>query len=381
MPYRNSAARRTFAGLYRRCASVAAAVVLGVAILFFAADAAPARAQVSVSVEFRDALTPHGAWRAHPRWGEVWMPARRAPGWRPYVNGRWVYTEDWGWYWISDRTEDEWGWVTFHYGRWVFDRDFGWIWLAGEEWGPAWVDWRRGDDVVGWAPLPPDEIVVEMRDEPEIWLFVRAPDLIAPRARNVILPPRERAMLIQRTIVENRTTVIEKRGARLAVNPGIPPATIAAIARRPLPAYQVRPRVVAGTRGVEGGIEIRAADLRGANARDRARLREALQPTAAVIQPASSVPPPRPLKPDEKGRLGENPPRAAQGATQPAAPSSPPSSPPAAAPEQPRPSAVPAEQPQSSAPTMPEQRRETAPATPPPAGPTGSDRDAATRSA
>src|SRR3982074_2805119 len=138
-----------------RRVSMAAATAFGIASLFLVAASAkaPAQAQVSVSIEFRDALTPYGQWRQHPRWGEVWIPARRARDWRPYVNGRWVYTEDWGWYWVSDRSEDEWGWVTFHYGRWVFDRDFGWIWLSGEEWGPAWVDWRRGDDVVGWAPL------------------------------------------------------------------------------------------------------------------------------------------------------------------------------------------------------------------------------------
>ena len=71
--------------------------------------------------------------------------------------GHWVYTDEWGWYWVSDDDEDDWGWVTYHYGRWAFDRRLGWFWVPGDEWAPAWVDWRYGGDYVGWAPLPPDD--------------------------------------------------------------------------------------------------------------------------------------------------------------------------------------------------------------------------------
>ena len=93
------------------------------------------------------------------------FPANRSRDWRPYTVGRWAYTDDWGWYWISDDSEASWGTVTFHYGRWIFDDDIGWSWVAGNEWAPAWVSWRRGRgqqaQYVGWAPLPPDEVVVE----------------------------------------------------------------------------------------------------------------------------------------------------------------------------------------------------------------------------
>jgi hypothetical protein len=80
----------------------------------------PAQAQVSLSVQFRSALEPHGRWERHARWGEVWIPANRPRDWRPYTLGRWVYTDDWGWYWIEDQSEAAWGLVTYHYGRWVY---------------------------------------------------------------------------------------------------------------------------------------------------------------------------------------------------------------------------------------------------------------------
>jgi hypothetical protein len=39
------------------------------------------------------------------------------------------------------------------------------VWVPGDVWGPAWVAWRHGPGVVGWAPLPP-----EARFRPEIGL-------------------------------------------------------------------------------------------------------------------------------------------------------------------------------------------------------------------
>src|SRR6266536_1033864 len=115
--------------------------------------------------DFHTALTPYGSWERHRRWGEVWVPASMPRDWRPYTRGHWAYTEEWGWYWISD--EDDFGWITYHYGRWVFDRDLGWIWIPRSEWGPAWVDWRRGGRHIGWAPLPPEEILVEVEESPQ----------------------------------------------------------------------------------------------------------------------------------------------------------------------------------------------------------------------
>jgi hypothetical protein len=270
----------------------------------------PAQAQVSLSVQFRSALEPHGRWERHARWGEVWIPANRPRDWRPYTLGRWVYTDDWGWYWIEDQSEAAWGLVTYHYGRWVYDDELHWCWIPGEEWGPAWVQWRRGTNVVGWAALPPDEVIVEYQERPQVWVFVRPAEFVAPRIASVVIREREHAVFLRETVVENRTVIIRDRGPRFAVNPGIPAAFIAASVGRPLRAFEVRPRVLPGTAKFRGAVEVRAEDLRRGQA---LRTQEFVRETQTVVRPADRVQEPRPLAAGEQGRLGDNPPRAAQG--------------------------------------------------------------------
>ena len=130
----------------------------------------PAAAQISDDAQI--ALEQYGTWRPHPRFGEVWVPNGVPADWRPYEYGHWVYTDEWGWYWVSDDVEADWGWVVFHYGRWAFERGTGWYWIPGDEWGPAWVNWRYGDEYAGWAPLPPDELIEPYEVEPAYWIFV-----------------------------------------------------------------------------------------------------------------------------------------------------------------------------------------------------------------
>jgi uncharacterized protein DUF6600 len=268
---------------------------------------APAQGQMT-SADFRTALQPYGRWQQHSRWGEVWSPANRARDWRPYTVGRWAYTDDWGWYWISDAGEANWGWVTYHYGRWVFDPDFGWMWIPGREWSPGWVQWRHGGQYVGWAPLPPDEIVFEYREVPDVWVFVRERDfIVAPRLTAVILPVREYPVFLRETIVVNTTVPVS--GA-FAVNPGIPPTVVAADVGRPVPTFSVQPRVLAGTAQVPGAIQVRAQDLRGGTFRGQVMARQ----TQNVIRPSANVPQLQPLAARERGRLGDNPPRMARGA-------------------------------------------------------------------
>jgi len=113
----------------------------------------PTQAQVEVDIGFfYDGLAPYGQWSNRSSIGWVWSPNGVEVGWRPYVDGRWIYTDDFGWVWDSDY---EWGWAPFHYGRWFYDGDDGWLWQPGMEWAPAWVTWRVGNGYVGWAPLPP----------------------------------------------------------------------------------------------------------------------------------------------------------------------------------------------------------------------------------
>jgi Family of unknown function (DUF6600) len=283
------------------------------------------QAQTSVSVEFRAALEPHGQWTTHERWGEVWIPANVGQDWEPYKIGHWVYTEEWGWYWISDET---FGLVVYHYGRWIRDRD-RWVWIPGQEWGPGWVSWRRGGSsgatasdrsgrpaksrtstalYVGWSPMPPDDVVVEYWEQPEIWIFVRAKDFTAPNVARVVLPPRERVVVIKETVVENRTVVIRERG--FAVNPGIPPTFVAAAVGRPIRAVEVRPAVLAGTVQIQGAREVRPDELRRTDTRENRLV--TVRETQTVIRPADRTPPPQALNPGEQGRLGDNPPRAAR---------------------------------------------------------------------
>ena len=99
---------------------------------------------------FQDGLSPYGEWVRTPGYGTAWRP-RVAVGWRPYYYGRWEWTNE-GWLWVS---EEPFGWATYHYGRWAYDGGYGWIRVPGYQWAPAWVSWRYGGDVVGWAPLAP----------------------------------------------------------------------------------------------------------------------------------------------------------------------------------------------------------------------------------
>ncbi len=80
----------------------------------------------------------------------IWKPAV-TPSWKPYMNGRWEYT-DHGWLWIS---ADSWGNSTYNYGRWWNSAKYGWVWLPGYTWAPGWVRWKVSENSIGWAPLSP----------------------------------------------------------------------------------------------------------------------------------------------------------------------------------------------------------------------------------
>jgi hypothetical protein len=75
---------------------------------------------VDVSV-FVEPLAPYGTWTSVEGYERVWIPRNVPQGWRPYTDGRWVYTDD-GWTWVSDH---EWGWAPFHYGRWSYATHHG----------------------------------------------------------------------------------------------------------------------------------------------------------------------------------------------------------------------------------------------------------------
>ena len=173
---------------------------------------------------FYTKLEPHGAWLETADYGYVWQPreAESSRSWRPYTNGRWVYT-DAGWTWIS---EEPFGWATYHYGRWTRLRGIGWVWVPGQQWAPAWVSWRKSNDYVGWAPLPPEARfdqrtgIRNWSDNyydigPDQYCFVATREFGAQRAESTILPPERNVAIVNQTtnvtnITYNNTTIVNE---------------------------------------------------------------------------------------------------------------------------------------------------------------------------
>ncbi len=133
--------------------------------------------------------------------------------------------------------------------------------ITSDEWAPAWLNWRYGDDYVGWAPLPPDELVESYEVQPAFWMFVPGCYMAPPRVRTYIVPLYRRTVLLRATRVVNRTRPVQ--GARLAVNPGISPSFVTRVSGAPIATYRVRPRVFAATQGVTGAVQVRREELGG----------------------------------------------------------------------------------------------------------------------
>ena len=195
------------------------------------AAATPVRAIVGSDTEsgsyatFYRKLDPYGDWMETNDYGYVFQPRQAAQSrdWRPYTNGHWVYT-DAGWTWISD---EQFGWATYHYGRWIRLRSVGWVWVPGDEWAPAWVSWRKGNDYVGWAPLPPEAQfdrqtgIRNWADNyydigPEQYAFVPANQFGAKVSARVVLPTAQNVTIINQTInitnITYNNSVIVDRG-------------------------------------------------------------------------------------------------------------------------------------------------------------------------
>ncbi|MEO5754547.1 MAG: DUF6600 domain-containing protein [Chthoniobacterales bacterium] len=168
-------------------------------------------------------LDPYGDWMETGDYGYVFQPRQAASrDWRPYTHGHWVYT-DAGWTWIS---EEKFGWATYHYGRWIRLRSVGWVWVPGEQWAPAWVSWRRGNDYVGWAPLPPEAQfnrqtgIQHWADNyydigPEQYAFVPANEFGRKLTPREIVPTERNVTIINQTtnvtnIVYNNSVIVDR---------------------------------------------------------------------------------------------------------------------------------------------------------------------------
>lgn len=183
---------------------------------------------------FYEELDEHGRWVTHPRYGYVWSPdvaneddSEDEDAWRPYTRGRWIFTDEHGWYWESD---EPFGWAVYHYGRWTFDDDLGWLWVPGRQWGPAWVAWRRNDDHIGWAPLPPDAtwepsrgVIYDDRlfETPRFhryWSFVTFDHLTSARVWRHRARRAEIARFVGRTQPSTRYVVVGRRVVNRSVD-------------------------------------------------------------------------------------------------------------------------------------------------------------------
>jgi hypothetical protein len=195
-------------------------------VTLWALFSSPAKADVDISV-FVNALSPYGTWVNHGLYGQVWFPRGVPYGWRPYTDGRWVFTVDYGWIWESDW---DWGWAPFHYGRWAWDDWYGWMWIPGRVWAPAWVFWRFGGGYVAWAPMPPDVAwrpgfglhsprFHMDRDMPwDFWNCVEARHFPDRRIHHRILAPNNNLNIMRITQNVTNVTVINNR----IVNRSIP---------------------------------------------------------------------------------------------------------------------------------------------------------------
>lgn len=181
----------------------ASGLVLGLFLLAGCASLGGAPAYSYDEGSFYSSLDPYGSWVDVSPYGYCWAPDDVAWGWRPYSVGYWAYT-DFGWTWMSS---EPWGWATYHYGRWLDDPQYGWVWVPGNEWAPAWVAWRTGDNWLGWAALPPGVAWggsgisgYDARAIPDDqWCFVSGSRFLNTDLAPVLAPGARNATLVTRT--------------------------------------------------------------------------------------------------------------------------------------------------------------------------------------
>jgi hypothetical protein len=189
---------------------------------------------------FYDRLSPYGSWIDYNPYGYVWVPRHMGYNWRPYSEGRWVWT-DYGWTWISD---EEWGDIPFHYGRWGMDNDIGWYWVPGTDWGPAWVTWRSNAQYMGWAPLPPGvrfgvgiNFNTQAFDIPfNFWIFIQGSHFQDRDINHYVLPYERNRTIVNYTTIHNNIYMQNDR----IVNEGIRPEDVRRMTGRDVPRYGVQ---------------------------------------------------------------------------------------------------------------------------------------------
>lgn len=196
--------------------------------------------------DFYDQLAPYGQWVGDPQYGNVWVP-NEEPGYRPYATrGNWVMTDE-GNMWVSDAP---WGWACYHYGRWTYNGYYGWVWIPGNEWAPAWVNWRSGSGYYGWAPMGPDQYPGSYYEYPvNYWVFVTPQCLYRPNVYNYYQPGYSENYYHQTTYI-NETIVIN--GSSNSYYYGPRPEVIARETNQPVQVYHVSNSNAPGAAGIGG---------------------------------------------------------------------------------------------------------------------------------
>jgi hypothetical protein len=203
----------------RSIIKVSAFILVIIASVIFTKQASAQQSNVSFQV-FYDQLSPYGDWVNYPNWGYVWIPDA-GPDFVPYsTDGHWILT-DFGWTWMSDYS---WGWAPFHYGRWDYDQYYGWFWVPGNEWGPAWVSWRRAEGYYGWAPLEPGISLsasfgraYDIHDDH--WIFVRDRDIDRADINHYYVSRTDQNLFIRRSSVINNTYIDSRRQTTYVTGP------------------------------------------------------------------------------------------------------------------------------------------------------------------
>ncbi len=133
----------------------------------------------------------------------IWKPSASGEDWRPYMDGKWVYTTS-GWMWVSNYN---WGWACYHYGRWWKSKSYGWVWMPGYVWAPAWVKWRMAGEHIGWVPLSPkakwrgeDGISIsayKYENPDEQWTFIDKSKFVDDVTKSNTAPVKENSGLVR----------------------------------------------------------------------------------------------------------------------------------------------------------------------------------------
>ncbi len=194
---------------------------------------------------FYDRLAPFGRWFEVNGYGYCWRPTITVAGWRPYVDGCWVWSSL-GWAWQSN---EPFGWATYHYGRWVNLARYGWIWVPGSDWAPAWVAWRQSRDCVGWAPLPPETGVFSgaYRDcdsryglGPSSYTFINTTQFVSPTYINIYAPVTRQTTIFQHSVNVTQIVPSHSRGHAFVHQGGPPRGQMEQACGQPVPQRQVQ---------------------------------------------------------------------------------------------------------------------------------------------